>query len=445
MRIGLSQARPRAIFGRLFRAALEAVDPYRAVVRDTSVRRGTLLIGPHRYRLSRYRRIVVIGAGKASARMAQGLEHILGPKIDTGLIVVKYGHRLPTKTVRVIEAAHPVPDRAGLEAGRQLLDLAETLTGNDLLIVLLSGGASSLLPVPAPGLTLEDKQLATRLLLRSGATIQEVNTVRKHVSSFKGGRLAAATKAHVLTLVLSDVIGDDLGSIGSGPTAPDDTTFGEAWAIVRRYRLGAAIPRAVRRHLLQGMQGRRQETPTSGSSVFARVRHHVIGSNRAALEAASKAAARSGLRTMVASSTLTGEAREVAKVFGAVGREIARYGRPLRRPCCVLAGGELTVTVSGNGRGGRAQEFSLAAAPEIAGLKKIWIAGFATDGSDGPTDVAGAVVDGDTTAKSIRQGVDPARALLHNDAYTFFERAGGHITTGPTGTNVNDLYLLLAL
>ncbi|HJR76876.1 MAG TPA: glycerate kinase [Nitrospiraceae bacterium] len=445
MRIGLSHARARTIFARLFKAALEAVDPYRAVLRDTRMRRGALLVGPHRYRLSKYRRIVVIGAGKASARMAQGLEHVLGPKIDGGLVVVKYGHRLPTRTVRVVEAAHPVPDRAGLEAGRQLLDLAGTLTGGDLLIVLLSGGASSLLPVPAPGLSLEDKQATTQLLLRSGATIQEVNTVRKHVSSFKGGRLAAATKASVVTLVLSDVIGDDLGSIGSGPTAPDDTTFGEAWAIVRRYRLDAAIPRAVRRHLLQGMHGRREETPTSGSTVFARVRHHVIGSNRVALEAASKAAVRSGLCTMVASSTLTGEAREVAKVFGAVSREIAHYGRPMRRPCCFLAGGELTVTVSGHGRGGRAQEFSLAAVPEIAGLKRVWIAGFATDGSDGPTDVAGAVVGGDTAARSMRHKVDPARALLGNDAYTFFDRAGGHIKTGPTGTNVNDLYFLLAL
>lgn len=445
MRIGLSQPRARAIFGRLFKAALEAVDPYRAVLRDTKIRNDTFLVGPHRYRLSGYRRIVAIGAGKASARMAQALERVLGPRLDGGLVVVKYGHRLPTKTVRVIEAAHPVPDRAGLEGGRQVLDFAGTLTGNDLLIVLLSGGASSLLPVPAQGITLEDKQATTQLLLRSGATIQEVNTIRKHLSALKGGRLAAATKAHVLTLVLSDVIGDDLGTIGSGPTAPDDTTFGDAMAIVRKYRLNAAIPRAVSHYLRLGMQGRRAETPTSASAVFAKVRHHVIGGNRAALEAAAKAVVRSGLRAMIASSTLTGEAREVAKVFGAVGREIGCCGRPLRPPCCFMAGGELTVTVSGDGRGGRAQEFALAAAQEIDGLKKTWIAAFATDGSDGPTDAAGAVVDGDTLARARRDAIDPARALLGNDAYTFFQQAGGHIITGPTGTNVNDLYLLLAL
>jgi glycerate-2-kinase len=377
--------------------------------------------------------------------MAQALERALGPKLDGGLVVVKYGHLFPTKVVRIIEAAHPVPDRAGLEAGERLLDLAGTLTGNDLLIVLLSGGASSLLPVPARGLTLEDKQATTQLLLRSGATIQEVNTVRKHLSALKGGRLAAATKAHVLTLVLSDVIGDDLGTIGSGPTAPDDTTFEDALAIIRKYRLSAAIPRAVGRRLQQGIRGRQSETPAAGSDVFRNVQHHIIGSNRAALEAAARAAVRSGLRTMVASSTLTGEAREVAKVFGAVGREIARYGRPLRRPCCALAGGELTVTVAGDGRGGRAQEFALAGAHEIAGLKKVWIAAFATDGSDGPTDAAGAVVDGDTIARATRKGIDSARALLQNDAYTFFQRTGGHIETGPTGTNVNDLYLVLAL
>jgi glycerate 2-kinase len=445
MQIGLSQPRARAIFARLFKAALEAVDPYRAVLRDVRIHHDTLLVGPHRYRLSTYRRIVAIGAGKASARMAQALERVLGRRLDDGLVVVKYGHRLPAKTVRVIEAAHPVPDRAGLDAGRQVLDLAGTLTRSDLLIVLLSGGASSLLPVPAQGLTLEDKQSTTQLLLRSGATIQEINTVRKHLSALKGGQLAASTKAHVLTIVLSDVIGDDLGTIGSGPTAPDNTTFADAWAIIRRYRLSTAIPRPVSRHLRLGMQGRRVETPASGAAVFTNVRHHIIGSNRGALDAASKAAVRRGLRTMAASSTLTGEAREVAKVFGAVGREIARYGKPLSPPCCFLAGGELTVTVSGGGRGGRAQEFALAAALEIAGLKKVWLAAFATDGSDGPTDAAGAVVNGDTVARAVRHGIDPVHTLLQNDAHTFFQRAGGHIITGPTGTNVNDLYLLLAL
>jgi glycerate 2-kinase len=445
MQIEVPQARVRGIFSRLFKAALSAGDPYGAMLRSIRLQKGALLAGPYRYRLSRYRRIVAIGAGKASARMAQALEHVLGIFLQSGLVVVKYGHGAATKTIQILEAGHPIPDQEGLMAGRRLLDLVTALTEEDLLIVLLSGGASSLLPAPVNGLTLEDKQQTTQLLLRSGATIQEMNTVRKHLSSLKGGQLAATTKAQVLTFLLSDVIGDDIGTIGSGPTAPDDTTFGDAWAIVQRYHLDRTIPQSVRRHLLRGVQGRTSETPTSKSVVFRRVRHHIIGGNSAAVDAVSGAAITSGLQPMVLSSTLTGEAREVAKVFGSMAREIAYRARPLRRPCCLLAGGELTVAVTGKGRGGRAQEFALAAAGEIAGLKNVWIAGFATDGSDGPTDVAGAVVSGNTVAGAQQKGLDVARALRQNDAYPFFQKAGGHISTGPTGTNVNDLYLLLAL
>lgn len=445
MQIDVPQARVRGIFSRLFKAALGAGDPYGAMLRSIRLQKGVLLAGPYRYRLSRYRRIVAIGAGKASARMAQALEHVLGTFLQSGLVVVKYGHGAATKTIQILEAGHPVPDQEGLLAGRRLLDLVTALTDEDLLIVLLSGGASSLLPAPVNGLTLEDKQQTTQLLLRSGATIQEMNTVRKHLSSLKGGQLAATTKAQVLTFLLSDVIGDDIGTIGSGPTAPDDTTFGDAWAIVQDYHLDRTIPQSVRRHLLRGVQGRISETPTSKSVVFKRVRHHIIGGNSAAVDAVSGAAITSGLQPMVLSSTLTGEAREVAKVFGSMAREIAYRARPLRRPCCLLAGGELTVAVTGKGRGGRAQEFALAAAGEIAGLKNVWIAGFATDGSDGPTDVAGAVVSGNTMAGAQQKGLDVARALRQNDAYPFFQKAGGHISTGPTGTNVNDLYLLLAL
>lgn len=445
MRIGLSHARARAFLTRLFKASLKAVDPYAALLRDVTVSSRTLRAGPHRYRLSNYRRIVAVGAGKASARMAQGLERVLGPSLESGLVVVKDGHGAPTRTIRIVEAGHPVPDQRGLQAGRQIHDLVRTLTRDDLLIVLLSGGASSLLPVPAEGLTLEHKQQTTQLLLRSGATIHEINTVRKHLSALKGGQLAAATNAAVLTLLVSDVIGDDLGTIGSGPTAPDDTTFGDAWEIVQQYRLGKAVPSAVRRHLLKGLRKRVRETPTSGSNLFQRVRHHIIGGNAVALTRAAQVAAESGLHTMVLTSTLTGEAKEVAKVFGAFAREIAKRGKPMRRPCCLLAGGELTVTVSGKGRGGRAQEFALAGAFEIQGLKDIWLAGFGTDGTDGPTDAAGAIVGGDTVFRTTRTGRDAIRALRNHDAYTFFQRAGGHITTGPTGTNVNDLYLLLAL
>ena len=445
IKIGASQPRTRALLARLLQAGLHAVDPYEAVRRQVSIGRRHLTIGSQQYSLNQVKRIVVVGAGKASARMAQALEHQLGPRIDAGLVVVKYGHGAPTNTIRIVEAGHPIPDVAGLEAGRQVMALVKTLTRDDLLIVLLSGGASSLLPAPVSGITLQDKQQTTKLLLRSGATIHEINAVRKHLSSVKGGQLAAATAARVASVILSDVIGNDLGTIGSGPTAPDPTTFREAWEIVERYGVVKTIPASVRNRLSMGMRHRAPETPKPRASVFRRVDNILIGDNQAAVDAVATAAQQQGLRTLVLSTTLTGEARELAKMFGAMAREMARHGRPIPRPCCIIAGGEPTVTIRGEGTGGRAQEFALAAAPEIAGLPNVWVAGFATDGTDGPTSVAGAVVDGQTVVRARRKGLDLSQALQDNDAYPFFEKLHGHIVTGPTGTNVNDLYLLLAL
>lgn len=445
MQVGVPQPRARALLAKLFRAGLQAVDPYEALCRHVSLRRGQLTIGSHRYSLKRIRRIVVVGAGKASARMAQALEHQLGARIDAGLVVVKYGHGAPTKAIRIVEAGHPIPDAAGLQASRKILGLVKTLTADDLLIVLLSGGASSLLPAPVYGISLKDKQQTTKLLLRSGATIHEINAVRKHLSYVKGGQLAAATPARVAAVILSDVIGNDLGTIGSGPTAPDPTTFQEAWEIVSRYGVSRTIPLSVRRRLEAGMKRGVAETPKPRDPLFGRVDNILIGDNQAAVDAVVASAKQQGLGTLVLSTTLTGEARELAKMFGAMAREIAAQGRPIQRPCCVIAGGEPTVTVRGQGTGGRAQEFALAAAAEIAGLPNIWVAGFATDGTDGPTSVAGAVVDGGTVARAHRGKLSLSRALLDNDAYPVFEKLCGHIVTGPTGTNVNDLYLLLAL
>ncbi|MGQ0811026.1 MAG: glycerate kinase type-2 family protein [Nitrospiraceae bacterium] len=445
IQIGLSQPQPRALASRLCQAALIAADPALAI-REHVTRRGAVLkVGLRKYDLRRYRRIVVVGAGKASARMGQALEPLLRDRLDSGLVVVKYGHRAETKRIQIIEAGHPVPDEAGVRAGAKMLALVNQLTRTDLLFVLLSGGASSLLPAPVAGLSLAHKQQITQLLLRSGAAIQEINAVRKHVSAIKGGQLAAATSAQVVSLIVSDVIGDDLASIGSGPTAPDPTTYADARTVLRRYRIWNKIPAPVRNHLASGQRGKIGETPKRDSPIFRRVHNHLIGNNRAAVAAVSEAARRMGLNPLVLTSTLTGEAREMAKAFGAMAREIASTAKPVRRPCCIIAGGELTVTVRGSGLGGRAQEFALAAAIEIGGLSKVWIAAFGTDGTDGPTDAAGAVVDGETVARARKLGLDLHRALDQNDAYHVFRKLRNHIITGPTGTNVNDLYFLLAL
>lgn len=445
MHIGVRQPRVRALLARVLEAGLRAVDPANAIHRHVR-RAGALLhVGRQRYDLRDYSRVVAVGAGKASARMGVALEDVLESRLDGGLVVVKYGHAVPTKTIKVAEAGHPVPDQAGQRAAARVVEFVRGLTSNDLLFVLLSGGASSLLPAPAPGLSLRDKQRTTRLLLRSGATIQQINTVRKHLSAIKGGRLAASTPAGVVSLILSDVIGDDLGAIGSGPTAPDPMTYADACGILHRYGIWEAAPRRVRAHLMKGQRGGRDETPKPGSSLFRRVQNQIIGNNGAAVDAVAQAAKHAGFRSLILSTSLTGEAREAAKVFGAIAREIVSSGRPVGRPVCVIAGGELTVTVRGRGKGGRAQEFALAAALEIAGLPNVWVAAFGTDGTDGPTDAAGAVVDGQTVARASRLGLDPAHALHRHDAYPFLKKLGSHITSGPTGTNVNDLYLLLAL
>ena len=435
----------RPLLGKLLLRGLAAVDASTAVCQAVSRYGNELRIGRRRYDLRRYKQVVVVGAGKATASMAQAIEQRLGPLLDCGLVVVKYGHDLPTKRIVVAQAGHPVPDRSGQQAAARLCAIASELDRRDLLIVLLSGGASSLLPCPIPGVTLADKQRTTRELLRCGASIQEVNTVRKHLSRIKGGRLAELTKATVVTLILSDVLDDDLSAIASGPTVPDPTTYQDAKAVLTRHRIWRAVPQRVRRHLDRGCQGLVNETPKPGSSLFRRVHHCIIGNNGAAVRAVVRAAREAGLRTLVHTPALTGEAREAGKRFGALAKQIARSGKPLHRPCCVVAGGETTVTVTGKGTGGRAQEFAAAAALEISGLARAWVVAIGTDGTDGPTDAAGAVVDGDTMARAERCSIDLKDALKRNDIYPALKRLHQLITTGPTGTNVNDLYLLLLL
>ena len=443
LRLPASPAKP--LLRKMIAAGLQAADPYHALLRAVSRKGHSLRVGRRTYDLARYNRVIAVGAGKASARMAQALERVLGSRLEGGLIVVKTGHRLRTKRVTIVEAGHPVPDQAGLQAAEQLQVLIRDLTPRDLLFVLLSGGASSLLPAPVPGVTLANKQGTTRLLLRSGATIQEMNAVRKHLSLLKGGGLAACTKAMMTTLILSDVIGDDLGSIGSGPTAPDPTTFADAISILHRYRVWRRVPAAVRRHLQQGQKGSLPETLKPGSRLLQRVQHEIIGNNQRMLKAVTNVARDAGLHTTLISTPLTGEARKVAKQFARLAKPDAMERDALQRPACLVAGGEPTVTVTGRGKGGRAQEFAAAAAFNIAGFPNVWLVAMGSDGTDGPTDVAGAVVTGETVARARKIGVNLRSALQRHDTYSALKALRCHIRTGPTGTNVNDLYLLLLL
>jgi len=443
MKIPPSPIRP--LLKKLIVRGLAAVDARTAVDRAISRNGEELVIGRRRFDLSRYERVVVVGAGKATASMAQAVEQRLGPRLQGGFVVVKYGHVVPTKRIVVAEAGHPVPDRSGQRAAARLCSMAAELGPRDLLIVLLSGGASSLLPAPVAGVTLADKQRTTQELLRCGASIHDINTVRKHLSRIKGGRLAELTQATVATVILSDVLGDDLSAIASGPTVPDPTTYQEAVAILKRDGIWRALPQRVRQHLGLGCQGFASETPKPGSPLFRRVHHHIVGNNAAAVSAVIRAARGAGLRTLVHTPVLTGEARVEGRRFGTLARSIVREGKPLQRPCCVVAGGETTVTVTGKGTGGRAQEFAAAAALEIAGLAKVWVVAIGTDGTDGPTDAAGAVVDGDTVARAQRLSVDLKGALKRHNTYPALKRLHQLIITGPTGTNVNDIYFLLVL
>jgi hydroxypyruvate reductase len=433
----------------IFRAALEASSAGNAVERHVRLSgRGRILrIGSLSLKLNEFDRIFVVGAGKAGASMAAALERILGPEnISGGLINVKHGHTRPApKAVCLHECGHPLPDQPGLDGAHRIEDLLRELNARDLLFVLISGGASALLPAPASPLTLADKQQTTDLLLRAGADIFELNAVRKHLSALKGGQLAAlAYPATVVSLLLSDVIGDPLDVIGSGPTAPDSSTFEEALRVLAKYGLSKRVPAAVFARLERGAEGRLPETPKPGDAIFSNVTNFVIGSNRLALDAAAQAARSLGYRTLILSSTMQGETREVARVYAEILREIVSSGHPLKRPACLLSGGETTVTVRGKGKGGRNQEFALAAALSLSGIPDIAVLSAGTDGTDGPTDAAGALADGETVSRAVKLGLLPADHLMNNDAYPFFEALGDLVKTGSTGTNVMDLHILLA-
>ncbi len=428
----------------IFRHALTAVDPYNCVHAHVSLTGTTLLVDNAEYDLDNYERIIVIGAGKGTAPMARAVEEVLGDRISAGLVVVKYGHADALSRIQIREAGHPLPDAAGVAAAREITDLISGLNNKTLVLCLLSGGGSALLVSPAEGISLDDKMETTKLLLASGANIQEVNAVRKHLSRTKGGRLAAAAApATIITLILSDVINDPLDVIASGPTAPDSSTYHEAFSILKKYAILDKVPLTVRRVLEEGIDGKRPETPKAGDPVFTSVEHFITGNNRQALAAAREKAVALGFTCMTLTSSLTGEAREIAKVFTAIAREIRETSMPLSPPACILAGGETTVTIQGDGKGGRNQEMALSVAMELGGLKNVLFLSAGTDGTDGPTDAAGAFASGETLGRAKALGLDPREFLARNDSYRFFERLGDLLVTGPTKTNVMDIQIVL--
>ncbi len=424
---------------KVFRAGLAAVDPEAAVRRHLGRDGDVLLAGGQSYALSTFRSVFLAGAGKGTAPMAKAVEACLGDALNEGVIVVKYGHGLPLQKTRVMEAGHPVPDPPGVAGALEVLRLVQRAGPEDLVVCAFSGGGSALLPAPAPPLSLEEKQAVTRLLLECGAAIHEINAVRKHLSRLKGGNLArGAFPARTLSLFLSDVVGDPPDAIASGPTAPDPTTFADCLNILKKYGIDTRLPSAARKVLEEGLEGRRPETPKPGDAVFSRVQNLVVGNNRAALAAAADAAHALGFRPVILTSLIQGEAREVARVLAAVALEIAVSGNPVPPPACVLAGGETTVTVSGDGQGGRNQELALAAALDLDGRPGITVLAAGTDGTDGPTDAAGAFADGSTVSRGHALGLDAGSFLRRNDAYTFFDALGDLLRTGPTRTNVMD-------
>ena len=428
----------------IFRAALKAVDPIEAVFRYVNLVDGALQVGERRFEFKDYDRILVVGAGKAGAPMARALEDLLGDRISDGVIVVKEGHGLPLQHVRIHEAGHPVPDERGIRGAEDILSLVSAAGERDLVLCVISGGGSALLVAPAEGVSLEDKQEVTRLLLACGADIHEINTVRKHLSRAKGGWLARfAYPATVVTLILSDVIGDDLNVIGSGPTVPDPSTFADAEGVFKKYDIWERIPSSVKDRFQKGLKGDIQDTPKSGDVAFQPCYSELVGTNIQALIAASKEAERQGYRALILSSTVEGEAREVVKVFSAIAKEVRSSGNPFPSPACILCGGETTVTLQGDGKGGRNQEFALAAALIIDGMENVVVLSAGTDGTDGPTDAAGAIADGTTVARARALGLDPLNYLRRNDSYHFLQALGDLVITGPTRTNVMDVYMVL--
>lgn len=428
----------------IFTSSVKAADPYEGVMKYVTLEDDAVVIDGIAYPFELYDNLYIVGGGKASARMGQAIEHIIGQRITNGWINTKDGHAVSLKKITVHECSHPVPDQRGVEGTRKIIEILETADERSLVICLLSGGGSALMPAPAEGITLAQKQEVTRLLLGAGADIGEINTIRKHLSSLKGGGMARITSpARLHMLILSDVIGDRLDTIASGPAVIDATTFSDCVEICKKYDIYESLPAPVKQRFKKGVQGAVPETAKLNDAYLEKAVNTIIGNNTMSVTAAKDKAERLGFRTLVLSTLFSGEASELGTFFGAIASEIQSSGNPVSPPVCIIGGGETTVTIQGKGKGGRNQEMALSAARALAGKHNLVFLSGGTDGTDGPTDAAGGIVDGFTISRGIEKGISAEICLKNNDSYHYLKETGGLLVTGPTGTNVMDIQVLL--
>jgi len=428
----------------IFEFAVNAVLPETLIKNQIKLVNSQLNIIDRKFHLDKFRNIYVIGGGKASGLMALALEKILGNLIKKGVIAVKDHTGRKYELIKIIKASHPIPDQNSVQAAKEIEEIAKNAGENDLVIALISGGASALVSYPIKPLTLTDKQNVTNILLKSGASIHEINTIRKHLSGIKGGQLAKKVDpATLITLIISDVVGDDLSFISSGPTVPDKTSFQDCMSIIEKYELHDKLPVKVIEHLKKGISGLIPDTPKSNDKVFSKVHNLLIGNNRIAAFEAAKKAKSMGFNTILLTTLLQGEAREIAKFLVSIAKEVKKSDLPVKKPACIIAAGESTVTIKGTGKGGRNQEMALAAAIELDNIDGITFLSAGTDGIDGFTDAAGAIVDGKTISKSKQLGLSPMKYLKNNDSYNFFAPLDDLIIIGQTYTNVMDLQILI--
>lgn len=429
----------------IINSAIDSVKPAELIKRKVVLEGNHFVVGSSKINLSEYERIFVLGTGKASGFMAYEIEKLLGSKIDDGIVSTKYGHSAPCERIKIIECGHPFIDENSLRAGTEILNMANQADENDLVICLLSGGGSALLEKLPDGFSLQELQSVFRLLLSCGANIEEMNVVRRHLSNIKGGKLSAAIyPATCISLILSDVINDPLEAIAGGVTSPDPSTFGDALRILMKYKLLERIPEKILQYIQQGVDGKIPETLKPENRIFEKVTNQILGNNKEALLTAKVKAESLGYHTLLYADNIQGEAKEIGKFFAEFAKNIFYENKPISRPACVLVGGETTVTNNGSGKGGRNQELVLSAFTEIQNEKFDYIiASVGTDGTDGPTDAAGALVNKEIVVRSLQLCIDPNYYLDNNDSYNFFNKVGGLIKTGPTGTNVMDILVIL--